>query len=157
MGLSAAKDSRFSPENLHKNLLVVQAHDKGTAQGNDGNPYTWVRATVAVIDGPVSDELEEKAGTSELPIVLEDIRFTQIGFTSRLEGITGKYDEDGTPKLVFGRVGRYKNRNQGTSYSLDGDNPSEADTAKASKYVAEEGAFVFPDREPADRAAKAFA
>lgn len=158
MGLSPAKDNRFSVEDLTKNVLVVQAHASGTSTGNNGDPYTWMRCTVAVISGPVSDELAEKAGTNELPIVLEDVRIQAVGFTSRLEGLVGKYDEDGTPKLVMGVVMKYKNSKGGTSFSLNGDDLTDAQQNTAIRYV-NDNPDVFPEKDPfADsKASKAFA
>ena len=161
MGLAPARDNRLNVENLYKNLLVVQPHTKGTAPSTkQGQPdYVWVKATLAVLAGPVSEELEEIAGTDQLPIVLEDMRLTATGVTSRLENLTGKYDDDGTPKLVVGIVGRYKNTNGGTSYSLD--EPSEEGFALAAEYVnSDAGKETFPERDPFEddsRASKAFA
>lgn len=159
MGLAPAKDNRIKGEHLHKNLVIVQAHEKGKAPSSQqGQPdYTWVRATVAVLSGPVSDELEALARTTELPIVLEDLRLQEAGITSRVEGKVGRYDEEGTPELAVGVIGKYKNTKGGTSYALN--EPTDEQFQEAVAWFAK-NRDVFPDKDPfADEAAaaKAFA
>jgi hypothetical protein len=162
MGLAPAR-GRIKAEYLFKDLVVIQAHEKGTAKGqknDDGeaSDYTWVRGTIAVLEGPVSDELETVLGHTELPVVLEDVKIQEAAVTAEIAHKAGQYDEDGTPKLTVGRVAKYTNGKGGTSYKL-AESLAPEDLQKAIKYVAANPG-VFPEKDPfeaEEKAAKAFA
>jgi hypothetical protein len=66
MGLKPARNTFLGAADLKGCLVVVQAHEKGTAPSTvpgaaAGATYDWVRATVAVLDGEVSEALAEQA------------------------------------------------------------------------------------------------
>lgn len=162
MGLKPARNSFIGAKDLEGCLVIIQGLEAGTSPSTvpgapQGSTYDWVRATVAVLDGDVSDAVREQVGHGELPIVLEDIRFDKGAIVNELKPKVGAFDGDGTPKLTVGRIGTYtdKYRNPGR---LRLDEPDEADFGRAVKYMEGPGAETFPEKDPfASGAAKAFA
>lgn len=162
MGLKPARNTFVGAADLAGCLVIIQGHELGDSPSTvpgapAGSTYEWVRATVAVLDGEVSDAIAEQAGTRDLPLVLEDIRFDKGAIVNELKPKVGQYDADGTPKLTVGTIGTYtdKYRNPGR---LRLDEPEDEAFAKAVEYMEGDGAFVFPEKDPAaSKAAKAFA
>ena len=161
MGLKAASAEFPQFKHLEGCLIVVQGLELGTAPSTvrgaaPDATYEYIVGTVAVLDGtPDAEHIDGKP-----PIVLEDFRLSGGALVPQLKNAVGKYDSDGTPKLRFGRVVRFKN-SFGNDSSFKLGDPSDADAALAAEYVnSEAGAETFPEKDPfaADtKAAKAFA
>lgn len=161
MGLKPASAEFPQMKHLEGCLVVIQGLDQGTAKSTvkgaaPDATYEWISGTVAVLDGTPDREHIE----GDLPLVLEDFRMSGGGLVPQLKTAVNKYDPDGTPKLRFGRVVRFKN-SYGNDNSFKLGDPSDEDAELAAEYVnSEEGAMTFPEKDPfgpGTKAAKAFA
>jgi hypothetical protein len=158
MGLKPARNTLLKAEHLEDCLVIVQGHSAGESPstlpgaGKD-DTYAWVRSTTAVIDGFPGEPVTEQAGTDELPLILEDMRWAESAIADELKGKVGGYDADGTPKLSVGVIQRYKTRFRNDAFRLG--EPTDEQFNAAVKYV-EQNPDVFPSKD-AERAAAAFA
>jgi hypothetical protein len=122
-----ARSAFVKSEDLEGRLLLVQPHETGsrksTLPGADGKEYEFVVCDVHVLDGEATDMVV--AGD-----VLEDFQFAGVNVVGQLKPKIRR------GKKVLGRLAKKKAQQRGFSDSWILGDPTDADKAKARKYLA---------------------
>lgn len=119
-----ARSAYVAQDDLQGRLLLITPSGTGTRTSKtDGKEYTYVISDVVILDGDVSDIIED------VPMELDDFQFSGVNLVGQL-----------TPKIkkgrkVLGRLSRKPAQQKGFTQAWILADPTEADKVLARKYL----------------------
>lgn len=129
---STARAAFVKMDDVEGRLLLITVISSGERESNlpgskAGDTYTYIVTDTVVLDGEVSDMIEE------VPTTLEDFQFSGEAVTGQLAPALRK-----DVKMVLGRLGTKPNKFKTKTWILN--EPTEEDILVARKYLEEEKA-----------------
>lgn len=131
---SSAREAFVKMDDVEGRLLLITATDSGERQSNlpkakDGEMYTYVVTDTVVLDGEISEMIDE------VPTVLEGFQFSGQAVTGQLLPAVKKYQSGNGTGMVLGRLGTKGNQWKTQTWVIQ--EPTDEDKAVARKYLAD--------------------
>lgn len=121
------------PGEIGRLLLIkplASGERESTLQGQQGKLYPWVECDIAILDGPVSEKIEE------VPFVYEGFQFSGATLSGRSGILLPKLRTGGT---VLGRASAHRSKGFNTlGWGLEKPTPADFEIAKAFQRTMQE-------------------
>jgi hypothetical protein len=132
---SSAREAFVKMDDVEGRLLLITVLDSGERESTlrgakEGETYTFVETDTVVLDGDVTEMIDE------VPMVLEGFQFSGQAVTGQLVPQLKKKNAGTGTGLVLGRLGTKPNQFKTKTWILQ--EPTDSDKAVARKYLAEE-------------------
>lgn len=132
---SSAREAFVKMDDVEGRLLLMTLTDSGERESNlpkakEGDVYTWVEADVVVLDGDVTEMVDE------VPMVLEAFQFSGQAVTGQLMPYLKKLRAGTGNGIVLGRLGTKPNKWKTKTWVIQ--EPTEDDKVIARQYLAAE-------------------
>lgn len=132
---SSARAAFVKMDDVEGRLLLITVSESGERESNlpgakQGDTYTYVVSDTVVLDGEITDMIDE------VPMVLEDFQFSGEAVTGQLMGPLKKLKAGKGNGMVLGRLGTKPNKFKTQTWVLQ--EPTDEDKAVARKYLADE-------------------
>lgn len=132
---SDAREAFVKMDDVEGRLLLITVTDDGERESNlpgakAGDMYTYVVADVAVLDGDVTDMIDE------VPMLLEDFQLTGDAVTGQLLPALKKLRAGKGTGMVLGRLGTKPNKFKTKTWIIQA--PTEQDKVLARKWIESE-------------------
>lgn len=132
---SSAREAFVKMDDVEGRLLLITLLDSGERESTlkgakDGETYIFVETDTVVLDGDVSEMIDE------VPMVLEGFQFSGQAVTGQLVPQLKKKNAGTGTGMVLGRLGTKPNSFKTKTWILQ--EPTEADKVVARKWLTEE-------------------
>lgn len=132
---STAREAFVKMDDVEGRLLLITVTDSGERESNlpqskEGDTYAYVVTDTVVLDGDVSEMLDE------IPTVLEDFQFSGQAVTGQLLPALKKRNAGKGTGMVLGRLGTKPNKFKTKTWVIQA--PTDADAVVARKWLADE-------------------
>ena len=134
---SDAREAFVKMDDVEGRLLLITVTDDGERESNlpqskAGDTYTYIIADVAVLDGDVSEMIDE------VPTLLEDFQLTGDAVTGQLLPALKKMRAGKGTGMVLGRLGTKPNKFKTKTWIIQA--PTDQDKVLARKWIEAEKA-----------------
>lgn len=132
---STAREAFVKMDDVEGRLLLITVTDSGERQSTlknakDGEMYAYIVTDTVVLDGDVTEMIEE------VPTLLEDFQFSGQAVTGQLLPALKKRNAGTGTGMVLGRLGTKGNAWKTKTWVIQA--PTDADAVVARKWLAEE-------------------
>jgi hypothetical protein len=132
---STAREAFVKMDDVEGRLLLITVTDCGERESTlkgakEGETYTYIVTDTVVLDGDVTEMIEE------VPTLLEDFQFSGQAVTGQLLPALKKRNMGKGTGMVLGRLGTKPNSWKTKTWVIQA--PTDADAVVARKWLAEE-------------------